>query len=265
LIKNFYYLNDERDPGEGRRIIETRLLINRNSEWEALTYIWNDEQTEAYLEVIGGIQDISWIDKQGLKQNVNYVIPNQNQCKSCHLTGNKQIPLGPKVSNLNRTFTYAEGAMNQLDKWTSVGYLQGYNPSDQHAKLAVWNDITSGTIHERAIAYLDVNCGHCHNPEGSANTSGLQLVAGTTPDISLGIFKATVSAGAGTGGHTYSIVPGKPEESVMIYRMNSTDPGAMMPELGRTIVHKEGVELIGEWISRMDLDSTRAVFSQVKK
>ena len=114
---------------------------------------------------------------------------------------------------------------------------------------------TSGTLHQRALSYLDINCGHCHNPSGSANTSGLHLVSGAKTDISLGIYKATVSAGAGTGGHTYSIVPGKPQESIMIYRMNSTDPAAMMPELGRTMVHLEGVELISKWIEKLSVDS----------
>jgi len=238
LIKNFYYLDDERDPSEGRRIVETQLLINRSEEWEARTYTWNNEQTEAYLEVTGGDREISWIDKQGLKQTINYKILNKNQCKSCHLTGNKQIPLGPKVSNLNRSFKYANGNMNQLDKWASVHYLKGYNPADEHPKLAVWNDVTSGTLPQRAMAYLDINCGPCHNPEGSVNASG--------------IYKATVSTGAGTGGHIYSIVPGKPEESIMINRMSSSDPSVLMPEVGRTLVHREGVELISEWIERME-------------
>jgi len=106
------------------------------------------------------------------------------------------------------------------------------------------------------MAYLDINCGHCHNPNGSANTSGLHLLADAPQDISLGIYKATVSAGAGTGGFTYSIVPGSPEESIMIYRMKSTNPGAMMPELGRTTVHAEGIELISEWIEEMEVDES---------
>ena len=38
----------------------------------------------------------------------------------------------------------------------------------------------------------------------------------------------------------------------MIYRFESTDPGIMMPELGRTMVHKEGLELIRNWIESMD-------------
>lgn len=256
LIKNFYYENDETDASKGKKIIETRLLINRGEEWEAIGYIWNPEQTEAYHEVIGDIQEISWVNKTGETQNINYIIPNKNQCKSCHLTGKKQIPIGPKVRNLNKSFAYADGAMNQLEKWASIGYLTGYDENAEHSKVATWNDENSGTLHERAMAYLDINCAHCHYKDGSANTSGLHLVADAKLDMSLGIYKATVSAGAGTGGHTYSIVPGHPEKSIMVYRMNSTNPGAMMPELGRSQVHKEGVELISEWIKNMKEEET---------
>ena len=47
LIKNFYYPVDFRKPEKGRKLIETRLLINQPDGWEALPYIWNDEQTDA--------------------------------------------------------------------------------------------------------------------------------------------------------------------------------------------------------------------------
>jgi hypothetical protein len=30
--------------------------------------------------------------------------------------------------------------------------------------------------------------------------------------------------------------------------MASADPGIMMPELGRKVIHEEGVALISEWI-----------------
>ena len=196
LIKNFYYENDETDTSKGRKIIETRLLINRGEEWEAVGYIWNEEQTEAHLEVIGDIKDINWVNQDGIAQQINYIIPNKNQCKSCHLTGKKQIPIGPKVRNLNKPFAYPDGEMNQLDKWASVGFLTGYNADEVHPKVAIWDDENSGTLHERAMAYLDINCGHCHFKDGSANTSGLHLLADAETDMSLGIYKATVSAGA---------------------------------------------------------------------
>lgn len=254
LIKNFYYQHDETEAAKGRRILETRLLINRGAEWEAVGYIWNEEQTEARLEVIGDIQEVKWVNQSGKAQTTNYIIPNKNQCKSCHLNGKKQIPIGPKVRNLNKTFAYADGEMNQLEKWAALGYLSGYSPSVEHPAVATWSDPTSGPLHDRAMAYLDINCAHCHKPTGSANTSGLHLGADAAMDMSLGIYKATVSAGAGTGGHTYSIVPGHPDKSIMIYRMSSTNPGAMMPELGRSLVHSEGVALISEWIENMEVD-----------
>lgn len=255
LIKNFYYLADERAANSERRIIETRLLINRGDNWEAIGYVWNDEQTEAYRTLVGAVQEVSWTNQSGMPQTVNYIVPNKNQCKNCHLANEQQVPIGPKVRNLNKPFTYQDGTTkNQLEKWAEIGYLSGFVPQADHPSVAVWNDSTSGSLHERALAYLDINCAHCHKKNGAANTSGLLLDVNTKMDMSRGIYKATVSAGAGTGGHQYSIVPGHPETSVMIYRMNSTDPGAMMPELGRTSVHTEGVALIAEWIEMMPED-----------
>lgn len=255
LIKNFYYNHDERDLSQGRRIIETRLLINRGEEWDAWGYIWNDEQTDATYDVIGGIKDVAWINELGEHQKVDYIIPNKNQCKGCHAYKNKLQPIGPKVRNLNKEYAYTEGTSNQLSKWADIGYLKGFTDFKESPSVAVWNHTDDYDLHSRALAYLDINCGHCHNPDGAANTSGLTLMADSEIGTSLGVYKATVSAGAGTGGYTYSIVPGNPEESVMIYRMNSLDPGAMMPEIGRRVVHHEGVALIADWIKNMrDLD-----------
>jgi uncharacterized repeat protein (TIGR03806 family) len=252
LIKNFYYENDERDPSMGRNLIETRLLINRGEDWEAIGYIWNAEQTDAYREVIGDIQQVGWINRSGEAQEISYIVPNKNQCKSCHLSGKAQVPIGPKVANLNRALSYPDGEMNQLEKWASLGYLKGFDADADHQRVAVWDDENSGSVHDRALAYLDINCGHCHNPTGSANTSGLHLTADAQLDMTLGIYKAPVSAGSGTGGRAYSVVPGRPEESIMVYRMHSTDPAAMMPELGRTLVHEDGVALIRGWIREMN-------------
>ncbi len=259
LIKNFYYENDETDPSKGRRIMETRLLVNRGAEWEAIGYIWNEEQTEAFHEVVGDIKEVNWVNTSGQAQMTNYIIPNKNQCKSCHLNGKQQIPIGPKVRNLNKSFVYADGEMNQLEKWAAVGYLKGYDASQVHPKVATWDQEATGTLHERTMAYLDINCAHCHNPTGSANTSGLHLNATAPLDLNVGVYKATVSAGAGTGGYTYSIVPGNPEESIMVYRMGSSNPGAMMPELGRSLVHTEGVALVSEWIKNMEVEAAAPV------
>jgi len=46
-------------------------------------------------------------------------------------------------------------------------------------------------------------------------------------------------------------VPGDPDASILVYRMETGDPAAAMPELGRALVHEEGVALIREWIAAM--------------
>lgn len=257
LIKNFYYQNEEGNADKGKRIMETRLLINRKEEWEAIGYIWNEEQTEAYHEVVGDIKEVNWTDGTGKPRFVNYIIPNKNQCKGCHAYDGKQKPIGPKVRNLNKQYAYANGEMNQLEKWVKMGYLSGYQMDANHPKVATWDDANTGSMHDRALAYLDINCGHCHNTKGAANTSGLHLVADNELDLTMGVYKATVSAGAGTGDLQYSIVPNHPEASIMVYRMNSTNPGAMMPEVGRRLVHDEGVALISDWIKNMEFTGER--------
>lgn len=255
LIKTFFYKNNERDLTQGKRNIETRLLIKGKDKWEAHGYTWNDEQTEAYLDVVGDIKEVNWIDSKGKKMNVDYIIPNKNQCKGCHYNKGVLEPIGPKIRNLNKKYKYVNGEKNQLEKWIEMGYLVDYQSDTNYKKVAQWNNPSSGTLHERALAYLDINCGHCHNPNGPANTTGLSLVAQAEKDITLGIYKPSVAAGAGTGGFSYNIVPGNPEESILMYRMKSTKPAEMMPELGRRMVHEEGVELIAEWIREMKIEN----------
>jgi hypothetical protein len=40
--------------------------------------------------------------------------------------------------------------------------------------------------------------------------------------------------------------------------METDNPGAMMPELGRAVTHKEGVALVSEWIAAMDGECSRS-------
>ncbi len=251
IIKTFYYPQDFRNPEKGRTLMETRLLIKEAEGWKNLPYIWNESQTDAYLEVAGGRKDISWKDHKGKKQKLNYVIPNMNQCKGCHIKGDAITPIGPSARQLNGDFTYKEGTFNQLEYWSKKGLLKGFNNMDESPKLVNWED-EHASIDERARAYLDINCGHCHNPDGPANTSGLFLDYHTDDPAALGIQKAPIAAGRGSGGHQFDIAPGKPNESILVYRMESNDPGEMMPELGRKMAHEEGIKLIKDWISRMN-------------
>ena len=67
----------------------------------------------------------------------------------------------------------------------------------------------------------------------------------------VGINKSPIAAGTASGDRLYDIVPGAPDESIIVYRMESTDPEIMMPEMGRTLAHKEGIKLIRDWIESL--------------
>jgi hypothetical protein len=76
------------------------------------------------------------------------------------------------------------------------------------------------------------------------------LVSQRNP-TSFGINKPPVAAGIGSGGLAFDIVPGGPDQSILASRIASAHPGIMMPELGKRLVHNEGVALIREWIAPM--------------
>jgi uncharacterized repeat protein (TIGR03806 family) len=251
IAKTFAYPHDARDPAKGRRLLETRILKRQPDGWIGLPYIWNAEQTEAVLEVAGELVDASWIDQDGHERTNNYIIPNANQCKGCHQQGDHFQPLGPKARHLNKDFAYADGIENQLAHWAKVGALTGSPDPKQAPRLAKWDDPASGTLDERARAWLEINCAHCHNPIGPARNAGVNFMAAESEPTKFGIFKTTVAAGRGTGGFEFDIVPGKPDLSIIMFRLNSMDAGIMMPELGKRLIHKEGLELVREWIAAM--------------
>ncbi|GAB3337905.1 hypothetical protein GCM10027299_49520 [Larkinella ripae] len=254
LIKTFYYPNDFRDPAKGRRLLETRLLVHQPDGWKAYVYGWNDAQTDAVLEVAGDSRTVQYVDAQGARRQHSYVIPNLNQCKGCHNRQEILTPIGPSVRQLNGDVLYARStkAENQLQYWARTGMLTGMPALADCPKTPVWDQPKTGSLNDRARAWLDINCAHCHNPHGPAMTSGLNLSIGETSPTALGILKTPVAAGRGTGGRAFDIVPGKPDESILVYRLHSTDPGDMMPELGRKTVHRESLELLRAWIKAMD-------------
>ena len=255
LIKNFYYPEDFRMENGPKRIIETRLLIKENNIWKPLNYIWSEDQQDAKLNYIGGKINTSWIHTDGIKKSTIYNVPNNNQCKNCHLKGKDISPIGPTAAQLNRKYEMLSEQMSQLEFYKEKNILKNLPEHNNLPKFAVWNKEQSGSLEDRAKAYLDINCAHCHQPKGSAKNSGLDLRLSQINLRKQGVFKPPIAAGKGSGDLQYSIVPGSPNESIIIYRMNSNDPGVMMPEIGRSIVHQEGINLITEYIKNLKVNA----------
>ncbi len=240
------------------RLMETRLLVRQADGWDALPYVWDAQQQDATLQVTGAIQRLT-LQKEDSSVDFAYIVPNQNECSACHVTDQNagyMQPIGPAARHLDKEFQhYPQGPAPQLQQWADLGKLKNVpefrQASDATAAGTEQIAAEMAQTENLARAYLDINCGHCHQPGGSADTSGLFLHATETSLLQLGVCKPPVAAGRGTGGKRYSVVPGKPEESILLFRMESQELDILMPELGRTLVHEEGVVLLRNWINQL--------------
>lgn len=235
LVKHF-------DRG-GRRL-ETRLLIHHDDGiWAGYSYEWNDAQTDALLLPSGKTRDL------GGGQTWQY--PSRSQCNSCH-TEAAGSALGPELAQLNSDRIYVETnrLANQLATWKHIG-LFANPPSDSPTtlpRLPAPGQPDSGSLQDRARAYLHGNCSFCHRPNGGGR-GDLDLrfetslrdskTCGTLAQIdTLGLPMARI------------IEPGQPERSVLLLRMRATD-ARRMPQIGTQLVDPDGTQRIADFISSL--------------
>lgn len=248
VIKTFAFPVDDRDPSGARRILETRLLVRREGLWDPQIYIWNEAQDEAVREVAGSRTDVARIDAEGNPYLQEYILPNTNQCESCHMRDDVMHLLGPETRQMNRD--RSDGTA-QIDWLTDHGFFA--TPPPAAAALPAFPDPwdTTADLDARARAYLHANCSPCHRDGGAGGNSGLHLTADETEAVRYGVCKTAAAAGPGTGGFQYDIVPGDPDHSILVFRMESTDPELKMPELPNLLPDIEGVALIRAWIASL--------------
>jgi len=263
MIKTFYYTDVL--PNHTQRIIETRLLVKTteeihagegtpNSGWKYYDYIWNEDQTEAYLETSGNgtFIPISFVE-EGETITTTYKTPANTECATCHkinrnLTGEIVIPIGVKPQNLNNVFDYGNSQRNQLQKWQSVGYLDNSVPGTINSTVD-WTD-TSKPLALRARSYIDVNCAHCHREGGHCDYVAMRFNF-SNPDLTSFGVCMTPLFNVGPD-YNYVINAGHFNTSELGFRITTNQPSQMMPIIGRTVIHEQGVEVIKDWINSME-------------
>lgn len=229
LIKTFAFQENGK-----RRLIETRVLLHRASGWVALPYLWNAEQTDARLALAGARVAVT----TPAGESIDYRVPNKNQCKECHGLDGAVVPIGPKARNLSAEWLGKFAAAGMLDRAPQVARA-----------VPLWEDHGKVSAEAAARGYLDVNCAHCHRPGATASNSGLDLRWEQNDSQALGVMKRPVAAGRGAGNLLFDVVPGKPQESILVHRMASLEGGVAMPELGKSTVDKEGLAVVERWIA----------------
>ena len=224
IVKTFFYYNDKRDTTKGKEMIETRLLIKSGPGWNVATYVWDKNQKDALLLTTGLNKTVNWIDDKGNGRVISYHVPSLNECATCHQSGNTIIPIGPKLRNLNRMVFRNNSNINQLQYFYHTGILDSL---DHHSYTALpdWQN-QDYSQEQRARAYLDVNCAHCHNEKGFASDVDLHLA------FEKSLYASNI----------------RNMKSVILERMEE----GTMPKLGTSTVHTEGLELIKAYLNGLN-------------
>lgn len=222
IAKTFYYYSDESNLNSQKIIIETRILIKIGGQWETGNYKWNDSQTDATLTLDGHVVPTSYTNASGSTVNLDYEIPSNTDCFTCHNINNIITPIGPKVRTLNFN--------GQLQEMINNNLITNISSEGDATSLPNWED-SSFTLDDRARAYLDVNCAHCHQPGGDcADESILDFRYETRfQDTYIFDYKDSIWA-----------------------RMFSFDIQEYgMPLIGTTVLHQEGFDLIDQYIDTL--------------
>ena len=253
VVKTFELPTNANNPATKRRL-ETRLLVVKaDGKVYGVTYRWRADNTDADLLTTGAQQNVSITNADGTTATQTWSYPSPTECIDCHNAQSSQI-LGLSTRQLNGNYTYANGVTeNQLAHWNNRNLFAPAFVNSQIAgfdKTVALND-TSASLEARVKSYLDSNCAHCHGVgaggsqwDARFNTplSQMKIVNLATTGIrdymaDYGIANAKV------------VAAGAPLQSVLYIRDKSINPNDRMPPIGRSLEHKEYIDVLNQWIT----------------
>ena len=211
---------------KGGKRLETRLIwrVGDRGDFERDTlvgaYVWNDDESEAVLAVDGAV------DVRGTDHDV----PAADTCWRCH------------VGEPGHVLGYAALQLGDL-----TGVPLSHPPP-------------AGTTYAAphpALGYLHANCGHCHNPEGSAWASSgmvLRLDVDERDAATTQLARTTIGVRLQQWidrGYEFRVVAGDPAASAVLFRMTQRTVNVQMPPLATEHQDDAGVALVRTWIEAL--------------
>lgn len=223
IAKTFFYYNDKRDVSKGKKVMETRLLIKYSDVWHAAAYLWNEAQTEATLLQSGYDQEVNWIDANGTGRVINYHVPTQVDCITCHQIDGNMVPVGPRLRNLNFEVFRNNQFINQLQYLQNLGVINTFNTTFVDSLPAAFDN--SFSLEKRARAYFEINCSVCHTAKGSAAEIPLYF------DYHLSLDDANIVS----------------YKNKILNEMQIGD----MPSIATSVIDEDGLDLITQYINSL--------------
>jgi mono/diheme cytochrome c family protein len=180
----------------------------------------------------------------------SWALPSEAQCLACH-TAAAGRSLGLEIAQLNGNLLYPQTGRT-ANQVVTLNAVQMFDPPESRAPSAMpalpdpYGG--SGSLAERARAYLHTNCAQCHRPGGGTPTN-LDLRY-TTALGGTNACNATPQAGDFGIANARIIAVGDASRSVLLARMDRRDALAM-PPLASKVVDTAGVSLVRNWITSL--------------
>ncbi|HTO55985.1 MAG TPA: PQQ-dependent sugar dehydrogenase, partial [Myxococcota bacterium] len=241
LVKHFELALN---PTKTRRV-ETRVFLKQVDRWTGFTYRWNLGQTDATLLNDGATQTFA-VDPNGTGTTTDqvWIYPSPSQCLECHSIPENRV-LGLRALQLNKNFTYGGVVDNEIHAWSCMGMFD--NTPQTASAYGAYPNISDGThsAQSRARAYLASNCSICHQPAGPAPSSMDVRSSLTLAELNaIGVAPSEGDLGLPS---PQRIKVGVPEQSVMWYRLQSTDPDIRMAK-HTNVPDPNAVAVFDSWI-----------------
>jgi len=274
-----------------RRWIETRLMTRQQGEWRGYSYAWNKEQTDAYLVSKEGRDQSFKLDSaeehlqtwrypsrsecmvchsraanfvlglstlQMNKQH-NYGGLQANQLESLHYLGVLHIGWSSEAKSvlgalLKKNVLNHDKLKSHIIEITSDNVIPATLPSELQVH---WSEAFSHlvdpydnreSLEGRARSYLHANCAQCHVQAGGGNSQikldftkrleEMNLVEENPLHHNFDIEDARL------------VARGDPARSVLLHRVSTRGQG-QMPQLATSIVDKNAVKLLTNWIRQL--------------
>jgi uncharacterized repeat protein (TIGR03806 family) len=283
FVKTFWMHQNRTNRSDPIRL-ETRLLVHTSEGWAGHTYVYDQNQREAWLlgedddpaAADGGclttadgslIRPVSIVTDEGAKDQ-RYYFPDRVDCLACH-TKAAGFVLGWNTRQINRDIQFHGDSANQIALLTTLGAFE--NPPPDGGELERYPDWGFGNfdrsqakaerppegpvpaaptdqLEVRARAWLDVNCSMCHRKQSIA--PGALSFDFHTPLKEMRLLDAKAQQGQLSPQGTPLVTPGDIHASELERRLTHRGP-RQMPPLATNLIDDRGVAVIRRWIESL--------------
>lgn len=221
--------------------VETQVLHYDGLAWNAYSYRWNDQGTDAELVPAGGDERI--LELRGSQfptgtHRYKYRFTSRAECLRCHTSWSGYALSFQPQQIADGTALVAAGVITEDYLKRSPARLA--NPYDPQ-----------GDLDMRARSWLHANCAHCHRENGGGAVPMMlnaELDLAETRTVSEKPTRGDFGIPAAT-----LLSPGSPWRSVLVHRVATLGTNRM-PVIGSQMVDVKGLVLLERWLMEMNQD-----------